>query len=378
MSFTVLAVNSSTVDDTLTINKASQHPFQRKSFYANTRYWVFYSDGTNMVYRTSTDGSSWSSKTAVRTCDNGYKFSVWFDGIYCHYAYSSESVNTPLYYCRGIPGSGGTITWNTEREAKARASGTHYYMPCVVSDSGGYPWIAYKQYGRGNYLPYVTKSSTNDGTWSTAPNFPYYTPGTGSWSDWVSNIVPLTNQKVYFFYARATRIFGKVWTGSSWGSEQSITNNVYDGKYHSAVAEGDNVHLGWMDSSKNIKHNKRTYSGIGPFYGSWGTGATVQASVESASAPVLSIDTTNNFLFCFWGGSPTANHVYYKKRKAGTWDTNPIDWIDESTDGLGSSYRFTSFYKDYGGHVGLVYMTKTTSNYKVRFAERSGTTVRLK
>ena len=41
---------------TSSVFTAISRPFQRKIFFANGLFWVFYSDGTNMVYRTSADG----------------------------------------------------------------------------------------------------------------------------------------------------------------------------------------------------------------------------------------------------------------------------------------------------------------------------------
>ena len=54
-------VSASTVASGITTSTPPPVPHMRKSFYANGRYWVFYSDATNMVYKTSLDGVSWSS-----------------------------------------------------------------------------------------------------------------------------------------------------------------------------------------------------------------------------------------------------------------------------------------------------------------------------
>jgi hypothetical protein len=93
----------------------------------------------------------------------------------------------------------------------------------------------------------------------------------------------------------------------------------------------------------------------------------VQASATSTSSPIISIDT-NNKLYVFWSGSPTANHIYYKKCVSGTWDSSPTDWVDESTDSLTANNLLTCFYKAYNNYIGIVYMTKTASPYNVKFA----------
>ncbi|HEY4674658.1 MAG TPA: S8 family peptidase, partial [Candidatus Bathyarchaeia archaeon] len=154
---------------------ATQFPFQRKTFYASGRYWMFYSDGINMVYRTSTDSLTWTAATSVRTCSSGQYFSTWFDGTYLHYAYAFPSANTPLYYRRGTPNADGSITWSTQQEqiAKSAMMYTTYCYPSVSADSNRYPFISYTMQALSYYYPCVTKSSRNDGIWTTASGFPY-------------------------------------------------------------------------------------------------------------------------------------------------------------------------------------------------------------
>jgi len=363
-------IDPSTVDDTLTINTATQYPYQRKSFYANSRYWVFYSDGTNMVYKTSTDGSTWSSATSVRACTSGDKFSIWFDGTYVHYAYADLTADTPLYYRRGTPNADGTITWSTEQTAGASYTSWMYKCPMVSVDSGGYPWIGFRRQevsGATYYYPYVIKSSTNDGTFvrdTTIDSSGYKKLSTTSVDYWHVSPIPLTGGKVYVIYARYDYyVYGILWSGSAWGSQELSTSYINWGYHHSAVANGDDVHLVFLKfSTYDIIYRKRTY-GTG-----WGSEVTVQSATTSTSAPVLSIDTATGNLYCFWAGSPTAGHIYYKMCVSGTWDSTATDWINEATDGITGNAMLTGFYKDYGSKIGLVYMTKTASPYKIRFA----------
>jgi hypothetical protein len=315
----------------------------------------------------------------VRPCTAGYRFSIWFDGTYVHYAYSDDTTsNTPVYYRRGTPNSDGTITWSAaEQIAKAAESGVFFKTFSIAVDSSGYPYIAYVA----SQTPYVTKSSTNDGTWATATNFPYQLYNSAS-NYWAASIVPLTSLKVYVIYQNQPagsgfgNAYGKLWNGTAWGSqEDASTSTPYYGPYFSAVANGDDVHFVFLKkTSYDIVYRKRTY-GTGP--GSWGTEATVRSATTSTSAPVLSIDTATGNLYCFWAGSPTANHIYYKKNVSGTWDTDPTDWINESTDTLTDNDRLTAYYKDYGSTMGLVYMAKGLSPYDVRIAGMKPTAVGL-
>jgi hypothetical protein len=365
----VFPVNNGQVDPsvvgTSTLNVATYYPFQRKSFYANGRFWVFWSDGTNMVYATSTDGSTWTSPTTVRACSNGNYFSVWFDGTYLHYAYAYSS---SIFYRRGTPNSDGTITWSAAEQTVSTTYNSASY-PMISVDTNGYVWIGYRD---GSYYPYVIKSGNNDGTWGTTPSgFPYQLSTTSD-SYWRVSVIPLTSGKMLAVYAYSVTVKARKWDGSAWGTEVATTSAIYYGHYYSAVAQGDDVHLVFLKSTGyDILYVKYTYA-----TNSFGTETTLQAGATSISAPVLSIDPSTNDLYVFAAtkttGTPsgwTANHIYYIKYTAssGTWGSW-TDWIDESTEVLYDSDRLTCFYQAYGSKIGLEYMTKTASPYNVKFA----------
>jgi hypothetical protein len=348
---------------------ATLSPFQRKSFYANGLFWVFYSDGTNMVANYSSDGSTWYKcpQNPIRAAAYGY-FSVWFDGTYLHYAYA---IGGSIYYRRGTPNSNGTITWSADEQTVSTQYNKAYH-PFVSVDSNGYVWIGYRDQTGSNYYPYVIKSGNNDGTWGTTPSgFPYKLSTTSSTS-WKVSVVPLTSGKMLAIYAYVNTVRARRWDGSAWGSEVATTSAIYAGSYHSAVAQGDDVHLVFLKSTGyDIIYTKYSYS-----TNSFGTETTLQAGASITSTPVISIDANTNDLYVFAAttttGTPsgwTANHIYYKKYTASTgqWG-NWTDWIDETSEVLTSADQLTCFYKAYGNYIGLVYMTKTASPYNVKFA----------
>jgi hypothetical protein len=363
----VLTVDPSVVG-TSTSDYATSYPFQRKSFYANGRFWVFYSDGSYMVYATSTDGSTWTSPTTVTLAGQGFYFTVWFDGTYLHYVFANSF---KIYYRRGTPNPDGTITWSAAEQIVTTIYNKAYY-PMVSVDSSGYVWVGYIEYNGTYYYPYVIKSGNNDGTWGTTPpGFPYQLSTTETVA-WRVSIVPLTAGKMLAVYAYdAATVKAKKWDGSAWGTEVSTTSAIYYGFYHSAVAQGDDVHLVFLKTSGyDILYVKYTYA-----TNSFGTETTLKAGATYTSAPVLSIDTATNDLYVFAAtkttGTPagwTANHIYYVKYTAssGTWGSW-TDWINESAEVLTYANRLTCFYQAYGSKIGLVYMTLTASPYNVKF-----------
>jgi len=344
---------------TSTTSTAIMDSFQRKTFFACNRFWVFYADGTNIVYKTSTDGAEWGDSVVVRACTTGYHFSLWFDETYVHYAYGPQSPNTPIYYCRGTPFSNGSITWSAEQTAVEAQENCGYYTPYVCVDSEGCPWIAYRLLHSPHSYAYVTKSSANDSTWTTASGFPHQV-STTDYS--IASVTPLTSHKIIAVYSTSgSPIKARLWNGSSWGEEENCTtSNCYQHIGQSVVNEGDDVHLVFHTTTPYagqyaIKYVKRTY-GVG-----WGTEVTVQTNVTQTSCPVLS--TSGMTIYCFWVGSPTVNHVYYKKCVAGVWDSNPTDWMTRTY--YAPNYDITCYYKSYGNHIGLVYLMRDTSPYLV-------------
>jgi len=311
-----------------------EYPNSRKIFWANGRHWVFYSDGINIVYCTSLDGINWTLPTIIQPCDYGFNFSVWFDGIYLHYA-RYDSASYDLYYRRGTPNADGSITWSTAAEQTVyNGSATlNFSYPVIIVDSGGYPWIGTQYYTRIDttdyYYPSIWKSSRNDGVWATQAGFPYSPPALPSAITWNTLLVPLTNQRVYFMYARInTRILGRLWSGAApWGAEEFCsTSNTYLILRDSAVGQGDNVHLVFLTSSPyHIRHVIRTF-GVG-----WGIEVAVQNNCVSGTSITLGRHQSTNDLYAWWTYSPTADHIYYKRYNAATatWDVNPTDWYTQ-------------------------------------------------
>jgi len=253
------------------------------------------------------------------------------------------------------------------------------YYPVVAIDSAGYPWIGFGRHNGVRRCPYIAKGDANDGTWT----FPLSTVRklTNTTSlEWVVTPIPLSNGKIYVLYARRVvavvllyaYIYGQLWDGSAWGSEEDLNSLLgfvmAQWDYYSAVADtNDDVHLFALeDTSLDIEHFKRTYS-----TSTWSQAVTpIQAATTSTSAPVASLQSTGVFKV-FWAGSPIAEHIYYKTVTGMTADTDPTDWINETPPAgqdLTDNNLLTCFYQAYGSNIGLVYMTVTSSPYNVRYA----------
>ena len=362
--------NTASIVGTSTTNGAVSNLLHRKTFYANGYFWVFYSDGTNMVYSISIDGKNWAVPVAIRGATSGDQFSIWFNGTYLYYAYASKS---QIYYRCGIPNSNGTITWLVAEQAISTTYNKAYY-PCIATDSNGYVWIGYTDCTSTNnfYYPFVIRSGNNDGTWGTTQSgFPYQFSNVVS--GWGVLPVPLTSGKMLVIYTRNGDVMHAcLWNGSAWDTGTATTTIVQWDRDYSAVAQGDDVHLVFLKSGTyDIIYTKYIYA-----LNSFGSEIILQTSAMSTSSPVISIDMATNDLYVFAAtkttGTPlgwTANHIYYIKytNLSGIWGSW-VDWIDETTEGLLDANKLTCSYNANNDKISLIYMTKTASPYNIKFA----------
>jgi hypothetical protein len=53
---------------------------------------------------------------------------------------------------------------------------------------------------------------------------------------------------------------------------------------------------------------------------------------------------------------------------SGSWDSSATEWLNESSDTLTDNDRHSSFYISNSYRIGLVYMTKASSPYNIKFS----------
>ncbi len=149
-----------------------QNTFQRKSFFALGRHWVFYVDAAgNLVYDSSVGASgAWLGAVALAPQALGPEFSVWLQDInpstaYVHLVRADSTGNTPIYYHRGLLDSDGTIAWDAEDEAVPLDAGWEYEKLGICMDLlNEYIYIVYNKVSTANpavCTPYVCQSTTS-------------------------------------------------------------------------------------------------------------------------------------------------------------------------------------------------------------------------
>jgi len=284
------------------------HTNTRRTFYAEDMYWAFWiesSSDDNIHYRTSSDGDSWNSEqtfAVYNSADLIEGFSVWFDGTYCHIAYGDyDSGSENFRYRRGTPESDGSITWSAVWQTASGGSDTYIRDAMVVADSSHYPMIAYYNADIGNDNLKIVKSSTNDGTWSTASGYPL------DYSTYNSMGLAVVSggDKMYLLSKTEVdddTIYGKYYNGSTWaGTWETVVPSTGGGicpYCASVVADDDeNFYIAWTEGHTGpyytvhlrIRYSGGSFSNIIDLAGGVGDSATWVTTSYNEDADVVYI-----------------------------------------------------------------------------------------
>lgn len=342
LSVAPVAIGHESTVGSSTSSDATKFLGHSKIFNASSLYWVWYSDGTNLIFSSSSDRSTWSSPTVVSACTNGGIFSVAYNGSRFAYALDTDS---GLKFRQGAPYSNGTIIWDAvEQTVLIGTSG----FPVIEFDSIGKPVIGYYA-----YYGWVVKSSKLDGTWTNASGFPYELQ-----SDDINEpfgIARLTNEKFLVLYWKylaelgAFSIRAKLWNGTAFGSIEN--SGAYFGAGASFVAVGDDVHV-VLSASGFLMHIKRSSAGV------WTTDLWSEPNIDVFSTP--SISKEDSTLYVTW--IDKSKNLYIRKYVS-TWSTDAY-WFTASTSYVANSLNVIQ--EKSGSTFALIY---TSGSYIVNFVE---------
>lgn len=115
----------STIDFTETYSTISTI-YQRQTFFADGAYWLFYCNGSHLLYTSSTNGLDWNTPTALMKLASASALSLWYDGK-IHYALAPGTGGEPIIYQEGST-SDGHILWDNQRTAVQNVTGQTYFL----------------------------------------------------------------------------------------------------------------------------------------------------------------------------------------------------------------------------------------------------------
>lgn len=342
---------NSVVDATIS---TAGNSYSRHTFYSDGRWWIFWADNvaTTGYFSSSTDGTSWETPTSIGSAANSNMVVSWFDGTYVHYARKDYSTDD-LMYRRGDPETNGTITWSA---AEQTVIADIYSLGSISADSSSYPFITYVRIN-GSASCWVTKSSANDGTWSTAGSFPYEINDEG---DREATIFPLIGaSEMYLVHegsgAAATDMKGRLWNGSNWESEEDIGAETYTSQWSALPDNNGDVHFIYLyygDTPKYYRHIVRDYSSD-----TWGSINEVFNDTGTFSL-ASAYDSANDIVYMIVNDHSSGDGLSYCRYANGSWvDSSPVDLVSFTESASGLVCSPSSYASSGEGHsFGLAYI----------------------
>jgi len=362
-----------THDSTAQSGWAFTYAQQTKALIMEGLVWLFYiySSG-NFYYITSKDGVAWSSPTELDTgisaASLGATVSTWYDGTYFYYVEGSADDTTGLHMRRGTPSSDGTISWSAARqEVIAAVEDEVFTYAQIFSDSGGYVWITYCHHdyqATTNSYAKVTKSSTTDGTWSTASGFPYTLSDDTDPGLCIPKGVSLGSSNVLVVYVNADSTGGvesQLWNGSSWGSETQAISGSTSWAYCDMVADGGNAHLiaPCTDDGSHWYYAKYT--------GGSGWSARTSIGTYDAGMGCICLTGTDSAIAAWIDHSASDQYILGNEMVSGSW-SGEVTLCDEAN--YVSDYRGITITPASGGLfkalIGYAERTATPWNIKAK------------
>ncbi len=259
-----MAADAPSAPGTTTSASATGAGQQTKTFYVNGRHWAFYSDGTNFVWQSSTDGAAWDAKQTARATSVATGTSIALDGNNFHMVSGST-------YRKGTLNADGTITWIA---AEQDLSGIATFTGSTIAvDNAYHAFIGYRDAAN---KPYVIDNTATDGTWATGTN--QKLDDTAD-TQWRVHVTSMSSGRMYAIYARGAQlVLGAIYSAGAWTTNEAVsTSNVEEGAFVSITNIGDTIHAVFLKNdagTRRIIYVKRTY-GVG-----WGAEAIIKSGVN--------------------------------------------------------------------------------------------------
>ena len=337
---------------------ASAATSQTKLFYVNSGYLAFFSDGTNMLCSSSTNGSSWSSPTTIRAATHGDYFTVALSGSTIAYAYAGGSTTSFAYRYGTVPSPATcSITWGISETTQATTN-SNAGIPTAALDSNADLWVSVNTYDGTNSHLEVWELSTSwakskDVTLSAGAN-----PGIGV-------LLNLGSTKLGYVYSSNWSTAGILsiitYSGTAWSSSVSTTS-TYEMAFSAATALGSTIEFCGV-STTTAKFWSFAYGG------SSSPVETTLASglVSGQDACTITTDGHSELTAVVQAGSSTLDYLT-SVNKGASW--SPLQVLSSTENSIQSSSVGTlgSLQMLAPGGLATAVWTAGSGPYSVRFA----------
>ena len=312
--------------------------FQRKGFYANGLWWIFYPTTSYLYdlqlhYATSADHFAWSAPTSLgftiyssSGVPASYGYDIRFDGTNFIIIYQASDLH--VYYRVGTPNANGTITW-----AVAGPQSVAWQDPSIVGiaeDTNGYPWLVISNpYGSGPATVYQGGTHVSAGSWTTASTHTLPTPYFNE--VYFGNcLLPLPGGGMAVtFVDGSKKVNVEYWNGTSWSTPPTASVNAMgyaftgytkDVQMLSAVAVDTVVHMVWNTNSPYNMVYARFDTSTNAFIEE----TILRTTNNQTARATLSKDSDGNIYLFYPVSVDNAIYSFTRNALLGAWYTGPV------------------------------------------------------
>jgi hypothetical protein len=276
-------------------NQAPQHDL----FRSQGLWWTFENNGTDINYRTSTDGLVWSEPVVLlaSTFTTQYSFAAWVQGETIYYAAahffgnSSTGPAPNFLYRYGTLDPGGNISWSIANTQVPTLS--HIIVEAIASDKAGNVWVA-GAVGNSTVSLEVYRNSGNDSQWELAKSV------SGGYETGYSTLVPLQSGMALVYggapntCCASSPVYVTTTTddGATWSPTISPPSHDYYMTYSSTVALGNTVYF----LGPSLNSNGLSSFGLWFWTYTLGSNATSPETAIAASPVADTLSESNGVL----------------------------------------------------------------------------------
>ncbi|UCE81109.1 MAG: zinc ribbon domain-containing protein [Methanobacteriota archaeon] len=370
------------IDSSSTSDWATAASHQRKLFYDGTNFWSFYWDGTDTVYKSSSDGGgTWSSANQAFASSGVYKTSLWYDETnnLVYIVGDTDDSTQNVHIRRGVVSpSTPDITWGSETTHAISDLSMGNKDAFICKNATGYLWIVSISLDSDNpsdKFNLETRRSTSPDDLSNWDDEGALLPGSGSADGYKAVVVPGkigSGIDVWAVYAVAGEVFARAHDGDGWDATATTLYSAGDSPENtnsappSAVVDANGVvHVvygtGDMNGANWEGHIEYTYNtGSG-----WSSSIKLNATNDYArSCPTISLDNNTGNVYAMWlqHQSGSKDYVIVKKNVSGAWSFVSLPANDYIKNHLTSVYSVPG-----ESYICMQWTQNTTANIEVIF-----------
>jgi hypothetical protein len=361
---------------------ATAMSYQRKLFYDGTNFWSFYWDGSNTVYRYSTDGGqNWTLGGSFYKTTGVNHVSIWYyaAGNIVYTVGDTNAASTNVYLQRGVVSPAThSISWGVgqDKTAPVSANALGGKSAYISRDAAGYLWIASNNLSGTSPVSYqltVFRSAAVDTTssWIFSGNM-LSQPSSASTD--VCSVVP-TGSNVVAVYGSEGSVAARTFDGAAWSTDALIydigtgnPSNTVNAPPCVVVGGNGVVHVVYGDGHQQPAISKPYIYYVYYAHGTW----SVPYRLDSVSNtlgndyPTISLDASTGNLYAFWVQTDTSGvpqTVMCRKNVSGTWVSMSI-----GNQTAGVKQYLTSVYSVTGeNQICFQWTQNTTAPIEVQF-----------